>query len=83
MGNHTPFLVRLGFNQAIHAGFHRGSQGVAILVRSRFPFQITKIWKDKLGRYVEASGDYQGTTLSVQCLYAPRHYWWSSLMSYN
>lgn len=49
-------LNRWGYKLQAHAGYTRGSRGVGILVRSALPFQVQKVTRDPLGRFVSVSG---------------------------
>lgn len=44
---------------------------MGILILSSLPFQIHKVTRDPVGRFVTASGNWEGRTLNVTSLYVP------------
>ena len=71
MGNKTPFLARYGFSQVYHAGFTRGSRGVAILIWRHVSLKMDTVQTDRLGRSIMISGVREGRPCSLCCVYAP------------
>ena len=71
LGTKLPFLARYGYTQVFHAGFSRGSRGVAILIRGSVPLVVTKVTRDRLGRYVLVSGSMGGHPYTFCSVYAP------------
>ena len=70
MGNKAPFLARFGFSQVFHAGFTRGSRGVAILVRSHVPLKVDSVSADRLRRYLMITGELERGPCSFCCIYS-------------
>ena len=70
MGDKLPFLARYGYTQIYHAGFTRGSRGVAILVRRDVPLVVTKVSQDRLGRFILVSGCMGGRLYTFCSVYA-------------
>ena len=56
MGRISRCLNRYGFFVTLHAGFDRGSIGVAILLHKHPPFVITHSWHDPGGCYEMVTG---------------------------
>ena len=52
MGTKCGFLGRMGFDRVYHAGYTRGSRGVAILLKQTFPFIATGSRADPQGRFI-------------------------------
>lgn len=71
LGTKVPCLLRYGFAQAFHAGFTRGSRGVAILVHKRVPYLHNKSWVDTQGRYLFIQGTIYGEQITLGSIYAP------------
>ena len=71
MGTKLPFLARYGYAQIFHAGFTRGSRGVAVLVRKDVPLVVSKVTQDRLGRYILISGSMGGRLYTFCSVYAP------------
>ena len=71
LGTKLPFLARYGYTQVFHAGFSRGSRGVAILTRGSLPLVVTKVVQDRLGQYVLVSGSIRGRLYAFCSVYAP------------
>ena len=71
MGTKCPFLGRYGYDRVYHAGFSRGSRGVAILLRRSFPLVVLGSRSDPMGRYVVIWGLLNGRACSFVCIYIP------------
>ena len=71
LGTRCHFLGRLGFDRVFHAGFSRGSRGVAILLKKSFPFTLLGSKSDVLGRYVVIWGLVEGVAYNFISVYVP------------
>ena len=73
MGTKCEFLGRFGFNRVYHAGFARGSRGVAIILKKSFPFAVLGSRSDPLGRFVAVWGKIDGEAYNFVSVYMPPH----------
>ena len=71
LGANYNFLGRLGFDRVFHAGFTRGSRGVAILLKKTFPFIPVGHSTDPQGRFVEVWGHAEGISYNFVSAYVP------------
>lgn len=76
MGTKIQCLSRYGFQQVYHAGFTRGSRGVAILIHRRVQYTHAQLWADPHGRYLFLRGCLGGEPLLLGCVYAPPPLQW-------
>ena len=79
LGTNCSFLGRLGFDRVFHAGFSRGSRGVAILLRRNFPFTPVGHRADPQGRFVAIWGTVEGKPCNFVSVYIPPQTHTSSL----
>ena len=71
LGTNCSFLGRLGFDRVFHAGFSRGSRGVAILLRRSFPFTLVGRRADPQGRFIAIWGTVEGKPYNFVSAYIP------------
>ena len=71
LGTKCGFLGRLGFNRVYHAGFARGTRGVAIILKKSFPFEVRGSRSDPLGRFVAVWGMLDGEAYNFVSVYIP------------
>lgn len=77
LGTKASCLLRYGFAQAFHAGFARGSRGVAILIHGWIPYLHSRAWVDTQGRYIFLQGTIYGEQVILGSVYAPPPLSWT------
>lgn len=71
VGHHCSFLARYGFSEVWHAGFSRGSRGVAILARRGLPLVVRHATRDPHGRFIILEGSLGDQPLNLISVYSP------------
>ena len=71
LGTKCNFLGRLGFDRVFHAGYTRGSGGVAILLKKTLPFTPIGQRADLQGRFLAVWGLVEGSPYNLVSVYVP------------
>ena len=65
-------LKKFGYKNTFFSAFEKGcKRGVAILISNSLHFQVTKVLKDKEGRYIIVKGKIENNVVTLINVYVP------------